>query len=261
MVGDFLEYPEVGEKVVVCVKKVLNYGVLVSLFEYEGVEGFIHISNVSSGWIKNIRNFVKDNQIRVGEVLFVDFEKNQVDLSFKKVSSHEENEKLEQWKQFKRTKMLIEIMAKKEKKDFDTAWNEIAEPLMEEHGSLLDGFKQIVLHGEKAASTVDKKWIPVLLEVVQKNISLPVKMIKATLSLKSFDSNGLELVKKVLLAGEESLRGTNSKIYYTGSGNYAIEVTAADFKDAEKILKKFQETILPLMQKQKIVGELKRENQ
>lgn len=253
-----MEFPEVGEKVVVRIKKIMNYGVIVSLYEYDNLEGFVHISNVSSGWIKNIRNFVKENQIRVAEVLSVNPEKVQVDLSFKKVSRQEEHEKLEQWKQFKRTKMFIEIIAKKEHKDVDVAWHEIAEPLIEEYGTLAEAFKAIAIHGEQAAVNVPKQWLPSLLEVVQKNISLPKRTIKAVLSLKSFDSNGVELIKKVLLNGLNSVKGSDLNVYYTGSGKYAVEATAADFKEAEKIMKKFQESVLKTMQETKVIGELKR---
>lgn len=252
------EFPEVGEKVVVSVKKIMNYGVIASLFEYDGLEGFVHISNVSSGWIKNIRNFVKENQMRVAEVLTVDVERNQLELSFKKISSQEEHQKLEQWKQFKRTRMLIEIIAKKESKDVELAWSEVAEPLMEEYGSLAEAFKEIVVRGESAAVNVPKQWLPSLMDVVQKNISLPERTIKAVLSLKSFDSDGVELVKKVLLAGLDAVKGSGLKAYYTGSGRYAVESTAVDFKDAERVLRKFQESVLKVMQETRVVGELKR---
>ncbi|RLG70219.1 MAG: translation initiation factor IF-2 subunit alpha, partial [Candidatus Iainarchaeum archaeon] len=80
-----MEYPEIGEIVVVKVKKILSYGVFVELLEYDGLTGFVHISEVASSWVKNIRNFVKENQIRAAKVLKVIPEKEQVDLSFEKV--------------------------------------------------------------------------------------------------------------------------------------------------------------------------------
>lgn len=254
-----LEFPERGEKVIVQVKKIMNYGVIASLLEYEGLEGFVHISHVASGWIKNIRNFVKENQTRVAEVLSVDREKNQLDLSFKKVSEQAEHEKLEQWKQFKRTKKLIEIIAEKQKKNFDIAWQQVAEPLIEEYGSLMKAFKEISLKGKLAAEKVPKDWQDVLLEVVEKNIVLPQKTIKTILTIKSFEPNGVELIKKVLSKGEKVLEGKDARIYYKGSGSYAVEITAPEYKQAEAILKNFQETVLGLMQKENLQGDLKRE--
>jgi translation initiation factor 2 subunit 1 len=47
------DYPEVGDLVVCTVKNIKDFGVIVTLDEYEGKEGFIHISEISSGWIKD----------------------------------------------------------------------------------------------------------------------------------------------------------------------------------------------------------------
>ncbi|MGN1321035.1 MAG: S1 RNA-binding domain-containing protein, partial [Methanosphaera sp.] len=52
------EWPEEGDLIVGTVHKVLNYGAFAKLEEYEGKEAFIHISEVSSGWVKNIRDYV-----------------------------------------------------------------------------------------------------------------------------------------------------------------------------------------------------------
>ena len=57
-----LVYPEEGELVVVSVKSVKQNGADVTLDEYEGVDGFIFIGEIASGWIKNIRRFVREGQ-------------------------------------------------------------------------------------------------------------------------------------------------------------------------------------------------------
>jgi len=48
------EYPEEGEFVVGTVKNVQNFGAFVSLDEYTGKEGFIHIAEIATGWVKRI---------------------------------------------------------------------------------------------------------------------------------------------------------------------------------------------------------------
>ena len=62
MVRKSQEWPDEGELIVGTVYKVLNYGAFAKLEEYEGKEAFIHISEVSSGWVKNIRDYVRENQ-------------------------------------------------------------------------------------------------------------------------------------------------------------------------------------------------------
>ena len=46
--------PEEGELVVVTVKSVKQNGVYVDFDEFPGIEGFIFIGEVASGWVKNI---------------------------------------------------------------------------------------------------------------------------------------------------------------------------------------------------------------
>ena len=51
--------PEEGELVVATIKTVKQNGAYVDLDEYEGIEGFIFIGEIASGWVKNIRGFVR----------------------------------------------------------------------------------------------------------------------------------------------------------------------------------------------------------
>ena len=44
--------PEIGDLAVCTVKEVRDFGVICSLDEFPGKEGFIHITEISSGWIK-----------------------------------------------------------------------------------------------------------------------------------------------------------------------------------------------------------------
>src|SRR3989338_3209840 len=136
-----VEFPEQGEVVIGRISKVLDYGVFLELLEYEGVQGFVHISNVSSSWIKNIRNFVKDGQIRAGKVIHIDQYKKQVDISLTKVSANSQREKIEEYRQGKRAQKLIELLAQKVGAKPEEAWAEVAGPLLEKYDSLFDGFQ------------------------------------------------------------------------------------------------------------------------
>jgi len=230
--------------------------------EYPQLEGFVHISNIASGWIKNIRNFVKEGQIKVAEVLIVNPEKRNVELSFRSISSADEREKLEQFKQFKRAKSLIEIIANNKKEKFETAWAEIAEPLIIEHGTVGKAFTKIALEGESAASNVPKKWLADLLEIIEKNVPVSEKVIMGILTLNSHDSYGIDKIKKVLDESISSVKtGKDLKfdISYIGSGKYDIRASALSFKKAESAIKQFQESILHLMKKNSIEGGFKRQ--
>ncbi len=237
------DFPEQGEIVIGRISKVLDYGVFLDLLEYEGVQGFVHISNVSSSWVKNIRNFVKEGQIRAGKVIHVDKSKKQVDVSLNKVSPNAQRAKIEEYKQAKRAQKLLELLAEKQGVSFDVVWSEVAEPLLQNYDSLFDAFQAVLLKGGSAVSVVPKKWVGKLVELVRSNYSLPVKVVRGKVSVFVPGSNGVELVKKALSAGEK-VGGSNVSVFYEGSGVFGIRVSSSDYKSAEKLLKSVSDTIV-----------------
>lgn len=229
------EFPDIGETVVVNIVNVLDYGAFAELLEYDNIKGFIHISQVASGWVKNIRNFVKEGQMRAAKVQSVDRAKHQIDLSLTKVSSSAQRAKINEYKQFKREKKLIETLAKRQKKSFDQAWDDVAEPLIKKYGSLVEAFQQILINGKDAAEGVPKEWLGPLLEMVEKSVTIPVKVKKGFLKIKSTASNGVEVVKEGL-SKVASLEGAEIEVSYLGSGKYLLKATSHDFKVAEKAI-------------------------
>ncbi len=250
------ELPAVNEIVVVRVTKVLNYGAFVELLEYNNEKGFVHISQVTSGWIKNIRNFVKENQIRAAQVLAIDQYKNQIDLSLNKVSSGIQRRKIEEYSRLVRAKKLIEVLAKAKKVSFDEAWENTADPLLNEFPSLSEAFNEISLSG-KVSVLVKEPWNSELLELVKKNVSVPKKTVKGILELICFEPNGVEIIKKALSEAEK-LAGKDSELIYLGSGKYQIEVVSADYKSAEKKLNNSVEKATEIIAKVKGKVEFKK---
>src|SRR3989337_4504240 len=111
--GAEYEFPEEAELVVCTVKDVKNFGAFVTLDEYEGKEGFIHIAEVSSGWIKYIRDYVREGQKLVCKVLRVDRDKGHIDLSLKAVNEHQKREKIQEWKNEQKAEKLLAISAER----------------------------------------------------------------------------------------------------------------------------------------------------
>jgi translation initiation factor 2 subunit 1 len=237
------EFPEPGEVVIGRIVKVLDYGVFIELIEYECLQGFVHISNVSSSWVKNIRNFVKEGQIRAGKVLNVDLNKRQIDISLTKVSSNQQRTKIEEYKQAKRTQKLIELLAQNEGVDFEIAWNEVAEPLLEEYDSLYDAFQKILLDPEKCLSKIPEKWVAPLKEIVEKNIEVPVKTVKGNIVVFVPGPSGVESLKSVLGEAEKRAKG-KVKMSYQGSGKFQLKANSSDYKSAERLLKDFSDDLI-----------------
>ena len=227
-----MDFPSRDDFVVVKITQILDYGVFVELLEYKNARGFVHISNVASSWVKNIRNFVKMNQVRVAKVLNVDLERRQIDLAFAGVNPMRERTVLNQFKQINREQKLIEILSKETKKPFEEVWASVVDPLTAEHGSLFEAFEKIAL-GYDPSPVLAKEWVAPVKDLVEKNIVVSKKEITGKLKLSSTASNGLNLIKDVLSDAEG---GKGCVVSYAGGGSFNVSCTGLTFKEADKVL-------------------------
>ena len=97
--------------VIATVSRLESYGAYVALDEYENKEAFLHISEISSRWVRNIRNHVREGQKTVLQVLRVDASKSQVDLSLRRVNKDDKRKKLEEWKKGRKAEMMLKQAA------------------------------------------------------------------------------------------------------------------------------------------------------
>jgi len=249
--------PEPDEFIVVSVNKVMPYGAFCSLDEYNGIEAFLHISEVSSGWIRNIREHVKEGQKLVCKIIRIDQEKRQIDLSLKRVTEADKKRKLESFQNEKRAQKLLEHVALKQKKTFQQAMREAGISLIEQYGDLFSAFEAIA-QGETLSVEIPKPWLDAISETVKLEIKPKEVSERAELSLQSFAGDGAERVKKVLLQiSSLSSKGVSLSVHYLGAPNYFIGVTAPDHKAADKLLSK-AEQLLESAKKDKIEYELVR---
>ncbi len=252
-----MDIPERDELVVVKVVKVLDYGVFVELLEFNNMKGFIHISNVSSSWVKNIRNLVKMNQVRVAKVVNINEERDQIDLSFARVSPQIDKQKMTEFKQINREEKLIEILAKQEKKKFNDVWTEVAEPLIEEYGSLHKAFEKVAL-GQDISKIIPKNWVDAVNEMVEKNIVVSIKTLKGTATAKCPENNGLGKIKEVF-SEVESVKGCS--VIYNGAGTYQLTCSAPTYKEAERVMKNSVEKAEKTAKKNSVKFSFKQDNE
>src|SRR6266849_5321785 len=100
-------FPEIGEMVVATVNRVEDYGAYVKLDEYAGIEGLVHISEISTTWVRNIRNHAREGQKLVLKVLRVNPQRNQIDLSLRRVTGREKSEKMLEWKKERKAESIL----------------------------------------------------------------------------------------------------------------------------------------------------------
>ena len=99
------ELPELGELLVATVVRIEGHGAYVTLDEYDDKEGLLHISEISSSWVRNIRNHVREGQKMVLQVRRVDPSRKHIDLSLRRVSGDERRKKMEGWKKAEKQRL------------------------------------------------------------------------------------------------------------------------------------------------------------
>jgi len=235
--------PEQDELVLATVKKIMPYGAFCALDEYGGQEAFVHISEVAPRWIKNIHEFLRDGQKLVAKVYRVDIEKNQIDLSLKRVTETEKKMKVEGNRREKRADKLFDVALKiaKSTKAEDAA---ARAALIEKYGNLMDAIDELSDKGEPAIAgmKIEKGLAKALLEVASKSIKKAKAEVNGILSLTSYSSEGVEVIKKILGAVKEP-SGVKLELLYLGAPKYQLRVIADDFKSADKALEGAVEAI------------------
>jgi translation initiation factor 2 subunit 1 len=252
MIVEEIVLPEPWELVVATITRVVPYGSYVTLDEYNDVEGLLHISELSSRWVKNIKDHVREGQKTVLKVLRVDPGKLHIDVSLRRVSDMERKKKLLQWKQENRGKKLLDTVAESIGISSDEAYEKIGIPLEDNFGSIYLGMEQAVILGEDVLIKIDVpvKWATVLTKLVKRKISLPQVKIGGILELKSSKPRGISLLKKAFAKAKsfKKPKNTEIQIYVTGAPMYRIEVTANNYKVAEALLEKATKRAVKVME-------------
>ncbi|MEF8781809.1 MAG: translation initiation factor IF-2 subunit alpha [Haloarculaceae archaeon] len=234
-------WPEPGELVVGRVDEIEDFGVFVDLQEYEDKRGLCHISEVASGWIKNVRDHVSEGQTVVAKVLDVDKSAQQIDLSIKDVNDHQRKDKIQEWKNEQKADNWMELAFGEDISGEEYA--AIANELLAAFGSLYEGFEGAAIHGADALEETDlsEDEIDALVETARENVSVPYVNVTGYVDLECPTSDGVDSIKEALAAAEgngDIPEEVDLEVTYVGSPEYRIEVQAPDYKTAESELER-----------------------
>ncbi|MCX8172679.1 MAG: translation initiation factor IF-2 subunit alpha [Archaeoglobaceae archaeon] len=236
-------HPSVGEIVVGTVTRVLDFGAFVSLDEYENKEGMVHISEVASGWIKDIREHVKKGQKVVCKVLNVNPKRGHIDLSIKDVNERQKREKLQQWKNEMASFKWLELANEKVKLDKEELIK-LGRKLLKEYDSIYSAFEEAAFGGyENLVKIVGEGFAKAMAEIAKENIKPKKVKIRGVFEVKFYQSDGVERLKKVF-SDVKSSDNVKIEISYIGAPRYRLVVEAEDYKSAENALKKIVENVL-----------------
>ncbi len=233
------EWPDEGELVVCTVTNVKNFGAFVTLDEYESKEGFIHIAEVASGWIKYIRDYIREGQKVVCKVLKVDSDKGHIDLSLKAVNEHQRREKIQEWKNEQKAENLLAIVAQRLGKSVDESWEEFGYDLLDSFGTLYRAFEESVMdEGALEGEGFKGPWVKTFIEVARENIIPPHVTIDGYVEATDFSPDGAIHIKEALTKAAAESDDVTIKVQYIGAPRYRLVVRAPDYKQAEEEIQK-----------------------
>jgi translation initiation factor 2 subunit 1 len=223
--------PKWGELVVCRVKRITPFAAWCELMEYPNVESMIHIAEVAGVHVYDIRDFVKKDKVYVTKVIRIDYQKNSVNLSIKRVSVKEEKRKLRSFKQEQKAEKLLERAAKSLEKNLDEAYEEVGFTLQENFDSLFSAFRKIK-KSEKILTKlkISKEWQHALIKIVKEALVERKVKLAAELELKTWVSDGVEKIKDVL----RKLKSLGMVVKYISAPIYKVELLTKNPKEDKK---------------------------
>lgn len=245
------EYPERGDLVVCTVVKVVDFGAFVKLDEYEGKEGTIHISEVASGWIKYIRDHVREGQKVVCKVLDIAPSRGRIDLSLKDVNAHQRREKIRRWKNEQKAEKWLSFVAEYVGIDIGKLYDVVGDRLFEEFGSLYVAFEEVAIKGPDAltGAGIPREYAEVIDKIAKENVKICQVNITGYVDLTCPLPDGVEVVKRALKAADKiDILDVKLDIKYMGAPRYRINVIAQDYKKAENVLKNAAEVAIKVVE-------------
>ncbi|HDJ38615.1 MAG TPA: translation initiation factor IF-2 subunit alpha [Methanosarcinales archaeon] len=233
------KWPKSGNLVVCTVAKVMDFGVIAKLDEYDGKEGMIHISEVASGWVKYIRDYVREGQKIVCKVLSVNAKRGHIDLSYKDVNEHQRKEKIQEWKSELRANKWLEFAIGDLDSGDDTR-QQIADTLIDSFGSMYAAFEETAISGSSVliSAGIKEEYAEKIAAVAAENVKIPSVSITGFLDLTCPAPDGVSAIKSSLTAATSIKEDeVELDVGYVGAPRYRLRVTAPNYKLAEKVLK------------------------
>lgn len=236
--------PDRGEIVLCTVREITPHGIYVDLDEYNNMNGFLHISEISTGWVRNIERVAKTQQKMVLKVIRAERSRREVDLSLRQVTNEEKRNKLIEWKQKERAITIMGMVKKKLQLD-DIQFADIAAKMEKEYGSLYEALEVASKKGEKSLSVLE---IPgaIAQEIVsaaREKISSPKYEVGAIVEVSSRVPDGIQRIKEALESATTASSTAEIRVTYVGAPRYRLRVVADDYKQADKVMNSALERI------------------
>ena len=240
------EWPEYGDLVIATIETVMDYGVYAKLDEYNR-RGFLHISEISSSRIRNIRDFVRENQKVVLKVLRVTIEKGHIDLSLRRVTKRERIEKNKAYKKDRKGEALLHTIAEKVGLPIHEVYQKAGVILEEKYG-LYEGFEKVAKEGVEVLTklNIPEDIAKVIAQVAEERIKIKMVQVRGVLDVRCMKPNGVKFIRDAFIDAKKSQEVKDAKIefYVISAPRYSVAVSADNWKSAEDLLEKVSESVI-----------------
>lgn len=258
------DFPEVGELVVATCTKITPHGGYFSIENYEilgATAGFVHISELSRTWVRNIRKHIREGQKAVCRVMRVTVNRQEVDLSIRRVSDSQKRETLQLHKQELRARGIIKAVAERLNVNSDDINRTIIEPLENKYGNLFSVLEMARDDGESVITSagLSKQIAEELVLTATKELERSSVSLSAKAKISSYDPEGMDLIKESFEAATEATlkkKALDVTVHVISSPEYKIVISADDWKNAEKYWGIFQDSFTKTFKKKSTVEPL-----
>ncbi len=240
------EWPEFGDLLIATIESVMDYGAYAHLDEYNK-RGFLHISEISSARIRNVRDYVREKQKMVLKVLRVDVEKGHIDLSLRRVTKRERIEKIKAWKKDRKGEVLLRAVAEKVGLPVPELYQKVGVTLEEKYG-LYESFERVIKDGTEALTKlgVPEEIAKAFAQVAEERIRIKLVKVRGVLEVRCPKPNGVKCFQDAFIDAKKSQKAKDAKIEFCviASPRYSVEVSADNWKRAEEVLEKVSQTVV-----------------
>lgn len=241
-------FPEDGELLIGTCTQISNHGAyfILSGYEHLGKEaGFVHISELSKTWVRQIRQHIQLNQRVVAKVLRVNPARGEVDLSVRRVPESQRRTKLQDYKHERRAVSMVKAVHKKSGSKEDSS--ELIRKLYEIDQSIYNLLLIVREEGVEILKSIkDAKIAKKIYDVAVKELEPPSVNLIGIASVSVYDSNGIKLLTDTFnKAIKETITSCDKiDVAVISSPDYRVIISAEDWKIAESSWKTFQDVFI-----------------
>ncbi len=238
-----MEELEEGQIVLCTVNKIVGTTVFVRI--EDNAEGTITTSEIASGRIRNLRDYVVPGKKIVCKILSI--KSGRVQLSLRRVKQNERKELLDKIQKENNYKAIIKTVLGK-----DDAEKIIGK--INEEKSLIDFFEEFKEKPGILNNYFKKENAEKIIKIIESKKEKP-KEIKNIMKLSNKSSEGIKVVKEII---NNACKNSKCNVSYIAAGKYSLVIQGPDFKQIKTEINRVTEEIEQKAKKQNCDFELEK---